>query len=50
MTPRERIELRNRVERHAEHFDWGNLGRHYRTARRKAFEKHYPGREIIPKD
>jgi glycogen(starch) synthase len=48
MSHRERIELRNRVERHAEHFDWSNLTRYYRAARRWAFEKYYPGREILP--
>lgn len=38
---RERIELRNRVERHAEHFDWTNLTRYYWTARSAAFSRHY---------
>jgi glycogen(starch) synthase len=42
LTPRERIELRNRIEAHAEHFDWANLTTHYFTARQMAFEKYYP--------
>jgi len=50
MSPRERIELRNRVERHADHFDWQNLSRYYRAARRRRFEMYYPGRDIVPKD
>jgi glycogen(starch) synthase len=50
MSSRDRIELRNRVERHAEHFDWSNLSRYYRAARRRAFEMYYPGREIVPRD
>jgi glycogen(starch) synthase len=46
MTRRERIQLRNRVESHAEHFDWTNMTRYYRAARRWAFQKVYPDREI----
>jgi glycogen(starch) synthase len=36
---RERIELRNNVERHSEVFGWNNLGRHYMEAYRMAMEK-----------
>ncbi len=50
MSRRERIQQRNDVESHAEHFDWSNLGRYYRTARRLAFAKYYPGLDIIPPD
>jgi glycogen(starch) synthase len=50
MSRRERIQLRNNVERHAEHFDWSNLSRCYRAARRSAFERYYPGVEIVPPD
>lgn len=50
MTRRERIEQRNRVERHAEHFDWSHLTRYYRAARRWAFGLHYPGRAILPSE
>ena len=42
MSRRERIEMRHRVERHAEHFDWTNLTRYYWAARSAAFAKHYP--------
>jgi glycogen(starch) synthase len=48
MTRRDRIQLRNRVEAHAEHFDWTNLSKYYREARRYTFELFYPGREVIP--
>ncbi len=50
MSRRERIGLRNRVESHAEHFDWSNMTRYYRAARRWALQKYYPDREIIPPD
>jgi len=50
MTRRERIELRNRVESHAEHFDWSNLSRCYRAARRWAFKTHYPEAQILPSE
>lgn len=33
MTPRDRIELRNKTESYAEHFDWMNLMQYYREAR-----------------
>jgi glycogen(starch) synthase len=45
---RDRIQLRNRVESHAEYFDWSNMARYYRAARQMAFKKHYPDREILP--
>ena len=48
MTRRERIDLRNAVEGQAEQFDWHNLTRHYRAARRAAFAKHYPGVTVLP--
>lgn len=48
MSRRERIRMRNRVESYAVHFDWENLARYYRRARRLAFQKYYPGREIPP--
>jgi glycogen(starch) synthase len=32
LTRRQRVELRNRVERLSEMFDWSVLGRHYREA------------------
>ncbi len=41
MSRRERIALRNRVESHAEHFDWNNMIRYYRAARRRALQVHY---------
>ncbi len=50
MSRRERIGLRNRVESHAEHFDWSNMTRYYRAARRWALQKYYPDRQIIPPD
>lgn len=48
MTRRERITLRNRVESHAEHFDWKNLGRHYAMAHRLALERRYREVELAP--
>ncbi|HSW44357.1 MAG TPA: glycogen/starch synthase [Phycisphaerae bacterium] len=45
---RDRIQLRNRVEAYAEHFDWEHMGRYYRVARRWAFQKYYPDLEIFP--
>jgi glycogen(starch) synthase len=50
MSRRDRIALRNRVESHAEHFDWANLARHYMTARRMAFAQRYPDENVIPDD
>ncbi len=32
LSPRERIELRNKTESHAEHFDWASLIQYYRQA------------------
>jgi len=48
MSRRERIQLRNRVEGHAEHFDWDHMARYYRVARRWAFQKYYPDLELFP--
>ncbi len=48
MSNRRRIQLRNQVESHAEHFDWSHMTRYYRVARRWAFQKHYPDRHVIP--
>lgn len=48
MARRDRIALRNRVENHATHFDWNNLGTHYVTAHRLALERHFPQRELLP--
>lgn len=45
MTLRERIDMRNRVEGFADHFDWSAMFRHYRTAHRLALAKAYPERE-----
>ena len=45
---RERIQLRNRVEGHAEYFDWANMARYYRAARQMALKKQYPDRELLP--
>jgi glycogen synthase len=39
LTRRERIELRNRVERLGEKFDWSNLARHYDEAHQLALER-----------
>jgi glycogen synthase len=50
MSRRDRIHLRNVAEGHAEHFDWTNLGKYYRQARRLAFEQYYPGLDVIPPD
>ncbi|MGB0863152.1 MAG: glycosyltransferase [Saprospiraceae bacterium] len=36
---RQRIELRNNVEKHSDVFAWNNLGRHYMEAYRMAMEK-----------
>lgn len=47
MSLRERRALRNRVEQHAEHFDWTKLGVYYRAAHRKAFELYYPNLTIL---
>jgi glycogen(starch) synthase len=48
MPLRDRIAMRNRVERHAEHFDWTQLTSYYRAARRQAFQKYYPNLTILP--
>ena len=50
MPLRKRIELRNRVERHGQAFDWSNMTRYYRAAQRMAFEKYYTDREILPQE
>jgi glycogen(starch) synthase len=39
LTRRQRIELRNRVERLGELFDWSNLARHYDEAHNLALER-----------
>ena len=36
---RQRIELRNRVERLGEHFDWSALSRHYTDAHNLALQR-----------
>lgn len=48
MGRRDRIGLRNRVETYAEHFDWAELTKYYRAARRLAFSMHYPDRDVLP--
>lgn len=45
-TVRERIHQRNRVESHAEHFDWSRMAPYYRAARSKALEKYHPGATV----
>lgn len=47
MSRRERIQLRNRVESHAEHFDWANMSQYYRAARRRAIQKYYPDADVM---
>lgn len=47
---RERLELRNRVEHHAEHFDWIHLTKYYRQARQQAFAMYYPDLKIFPEE
>jgi glycogen synthase len=47
MSSRQRIHLRNQVEAYAEHFDWSRMTRYYRAARRFAFQKHYPGANVL---
>ena len=48
MSLRDRIAMRNRVEQHADHFDWTRLTSFYRAAHRQAFQKHYPSLSILP--
>lgn len=50
MSRRDRIALRNRVESHADHFDWANLNRYYVAAHRMALQKRYPGQTLGPGD
>ncbi|MEW6249867.1 MAG: glycosyltransferase [Planctomycetota bacterium] len=50
MSRRDRIALRNKVESHAEHFDWNNLGRYYVAAHRLALQRRFPGRDLVPFD
>jgi glycogen(starch) synthase len=50
LSRRERLELRNRVEHHATHFDWTHLTRYYRQARQKAFSVYYPDLKIFPEE
>lgn len=39
LNSRQRISLRNRVESFSDHFDWGNLGKHYQEAHALALER-----------
>jgi glycogen(starch) synthase len=48
MPLRDRIAMRNRTERHAEHFDWTRLSSYYRAARNLAFQKYHPHLSILP--
>jgi glycogen(starch) synthase len=48
MSRRERISLRNKVEAHAEHFDWSYMSRHYVAAHRLALERRFPGVIVTP--
>ncbi|MBN2447463.1 MAG: glycosyltransferase, partial [Phycisphaerae bacterium] len=48
LTRRERINLRNRVESHAQHFDWNQLNTHYSAAHRLAFERRYLNAQLVP--
>lgn len=48
MSLRDRIAMRNRVEQHADHFDWRQLTSFYRGAYRRAFQKHYPTLNLVP--
>jgi glycogen(starch) synthase len=48
LTLRDRIALRNRCERHADHFDWSRLTSHYRAARGMALKKHFPQLSVLP--
>jgi glycogen(starch) synthase len=50
MSLRDRIAMRNRVEQHAEHFDWTRLNRYYRAARSMALQKYHPNLSILPPD
>jgi glycogen synthase len=50
MSRRERIQLRNRVESHAEHFDWSNMSQYYRAARRRALQAYYPDQDVLVSD
>ena len=50
MALRDRIALRNRCERHADHFDWTHLNKHYRAAHLMAFEKFYPELRLPARD
>ena len=50
MPLRDRIAMRNRTERHAEHFDWTKLTSYYRAARNLAFQKYHPHLSILPPD
>ncbi len=43
-----RIQLRNRVETYAGHFEWTNMSRYYHLARRLAFQRVWPKRDILP--
>jgi glycogen(starch) synthase len=47
---RARIDLRNRAESQAQHFDWNNLGAYYVTAHKMACQARWPGRTVVPDD
>ena len=42
MPLRDRIAMRNRAERHGEHFDWTRLSAYYRAAHAAALKRFYP--------
>ncbi len=50
MSPRERIDMRYRVEQHAAHFDWENLTQHYGEARAWAIKKRFPDWGVLNAD
>ncbi|HQE28500.1 MAG TPA: hypothetical protein PL151_12135, partial [Phycisphaerae bacterium] len=50
MSRRERIAQRNRVESHAEHFDWSNMSQYYRAACRRALQMYYPDQDVMASD
>jgi glycogen(starch) synthase len=45
MKRRERIDLRNHTEAHAEAFDWNNLGKHYTDAHQMALERRFGNKQ-----
>lgn len=48
MSRRERIGLRNRVEAHAEYFDWDRMMRYYSAAHRFALNRTHPNCDSLP--